>query len=77
VLKKDPFKGYEILEIVPFPAIATQQKDPANTNVEVLKMRINEIYRDMRSRNTATKTNAQRYLARYNSDKGECKKEYQ
>ena len=65
-LKKDCFKAYDVLDIVPLPALASQTKDPATVNVEVLKMRINEVYRDMKSRNTATKNNTQIYSSRYN-----------
>lgn len=66
MLKKDCFKAYDVLDIGPLPALANQTKDPVTTNVEVLKMRINEIYRDMKSRNTATKNNTQIYFSRYN-----------
>lgn len=64
--KKDCFKAYDVLDIAPLPALANQPKDPATTNVEVLKLRINEIYRDMKSRNTATKNNTQIYFSKYN-----------
>ncbi len=56
--------------------MAYQQKD-LSTNVDVLKMRINEIYRDMKSRNIPNKTNIQSYFSRYVGDKMDNKqKEY-
>lgn len=40
-------------------------------------MRINEVYRDMKSRNITTKANVQSYFTRYFCDKNENKsKEY-
>jgi hypothetical protein len=61
-----------VLEVATLPAVAYQQKD-LSTNVDVLKMRINEIYRDMKSRNIPTKTNIQSYFTRYFGDKLENK----
>lgn len=56
--------------------MAYQQKD-LSSNVDVLKMRINEIYRDMKSRNIPTKTNIRSYFTRYFGDKSDNKqKEY-
>lgn len=50
------------------PAIATQTKD-LTTNIDVLKMRINDIYRDMKSRNVSTKSACLNYFNRYFNEK--------
>ena len=50
------------------PAIATQIKD-ITTNIDVLKMRINDIYRDMKSRNISTKSSCLNYFNKYFNEK--------
>lgn len=50
------------------PAIATQTKD-LTTNIDILKMRINDIYRDMKSRNVSTKSACLNYFNRYFNEK--------
>ena len=72
--RRDCFRAYEVLDLAPLPALASQPKDPATVNLEVLKLRINELYRDMKSRNTSTKNNMQVYLSRRGQ---ESRKEYQ
>ena len=49
----------------------------STTNVEVLKIRINEVYRDMRSRNQFAKSNINAYYVRYFGEGSDPKqKEY-
>jgi hypothetical protein len=59
-----------------FPLISSQAKD-SSTNIEVLKIRINDFYREMKSRNTITKANINSYFTRYFGENNEQKqKEY-
>ena len=53
-----------MLDLCNFPSLSTQPKD-GNTNIEVLKIRINEIYRDVKSRNQMIKANLNAYYTRY------------
>lgn len=62
--KKDPFRHYDILDLSGMPAIATQPRD-LTTNIEVLKIRINELYRETKSRNVSIKALTQSYFNRY------------
>ena len=64
VMKRDGSKNYEVLDINGLPSISTQQKD-SGTNIELLKIKINEFYRDMKSRNQHTKVNIGAYCTRY------------
>ena len=64
---KNPAKNYDILDVGAFPMLTSQQKD--STNVEVMKIRINQIYREMKGRNTLIKATLNTYWLKYVGDK--------
>ena len=65
-------KIYEVLDITGLPPISSQHKD-GNTNIEVLKIKINEFYRDLKSRNQHTKTNLNAYYTHYHGENNDPK----
>ena len=71
-LQKQPQKHYDILEISGLPSLSYQQKD-SNTNVQVLKIRLNEIYREVKSRNLSIKANYSQYYNEFHGNKIEKK----
>lgn len=65
-----------MLELCSFPTLSTQPKD-GSTNIEALKIKINEFYREMKSRNQVTKGSLTTYYAKYYGEGSDPKqKEY-
>lgn len=69
--KKDPQKIFEVLDINGLPSLCHVQKD--STNVEVLKIKINDLYRDMKSRNQEVKSSVLSYLSRYHGESNDLR----
>ena len=60
--KRDLVKVYSVLDISGLPSYGNQLK---SSNIEVLKIRINDLYREMRSRNHLARNSVLAYSAKF------------